>query len=339
VRRDLTNRARGLAAVARRPFNGDLADDEIIVDRVRAELGRVVSHPGAIDVIVDDGVVTHSGAVLSDEAPSLLRSTWRVRGVEDVVDELDRHETADDVPALQGNARPAGATFELRQQNWSPAARLVTGITGGALMSMALREREDMGPLDALLGLAGLGLLTRATTNMPLDRVTGIGAGRKAVTVQKSITIDEAPERVFAWLVDWEHWPEWMSHVHEVRVNGGMSESQHTHWTVDGPAGTVVSWDAVTTRVIPDELIAWKTVDGSPIKHAGRIRLVPTGDGTRVDVQLSYNPVLGAVGHTVAKFFSRDPKRQLDDDLARLKTTIETGVPPHDAADPEQVTS
>jgi uncharacterized membrane protein len=337
VRRDLANRARGLAAVARRPFNGEVAGDEIIVDRVRAELGRVVTHPGAIEVMVDDGIVTLSGSILADEAPSLLRRTWRVRGVEDVVDKLDRHETAEDVPALQGNARPAGSTFELRQENWSPAARLMTGIAGGALMSMALREREDMGPLDALLGVAGLGLLTRATTNMPLDRVTGIGAGRKAVTVQKSITIDAAPDRVFAWLVDWEHWPEWMSHVHEVRVNGGMSELQQTHWTVDGPAGTVVSWEAVTTRVVPDELIAWKTVAGSPIKHAGRIRLVPTGEGTRVDVQLSYNPVLGAVGHTVAKFFSRDPKRQLDDDLARLKTTIETGNPPSDAVEPSEL--
>jgi uncharacterized membrane protein len=89
--------------------------------------------------------------------------------------------------------------------------------------------------------------------------------------------------------------------------------------------------------VVPDELIAWKTVAGSPIKHAGRIRLVPTGEGTRVDVQLSYNPVLGAVGHTVAKFFSRDPKRQLDDDLARLKTTIETGNPPSDAVEPSEL--
>jgi uncharacterized membrane protein len=63
---------------------------------------------------------------------------------------------------------------------------------------------------------------------------------------------------------------------------------------------------------------------------------VPTDQGTRVDVHLGYNPVLGAVGHAVATFFARDPKRQLDDDLARLKTTIETGIPPRDAAEPEE---
>ena len=47
---------------------------------------------------------------------------------------------------------------------------------------------------------------------------------------------------------------------------------------------------------------------------------------------MSYSPPGGMLGHAVAASFGRDPKRQMDDDLARLKTTIETGRPPHDAA-------
>jgi len=125
-----------------------------------------------------------------------------------------------------------------------------------------------------------------------------------------------------------------MSHVRSVTSSGrSHGGQQQTHWVVDGPAGASVSWDAVTTLFIPNELIAWKTVDGSAIQHAGRIRFIPTDEGaTRVDIQLSYNPVLGAAGHAVAALFRRDPKHQLDDDLARLKTTIETGVSPRDAA-------
>ena len=62
---------------------------------------------------------------------------------------------------------------------------------------------------------------------------------------------------------------------------------------------------------------------------------VPTDQGTtRLDIQMSYNPVFGAAGHAIATLFRKDPKHQLDDDLARLKTTIETGVRPHDAASP-----
>jgi uncharacterized membrane protein len=47
---------------------------------------------------------------------------------------------------------------------------------------------------------------------------------------------------------------------------------------------------------------------------------------------MSYNPPAGALGHVVAKLFGADPKSELDDDLMRLKRTIETGQPPHDAA-------
>lgn len=36
-------------------------------------------------------------------------------------------------------------------------------------------------------------------------------------------------------------------------------------------------------------------------------------------------------GHALAVLFGVDPKTQIDEDLARLKTTIETGTPPHDA--------
>ena len=133
---------------------------------------------------------------------------------------------------------------------------------------------------------------------------------------------------------------EWMPHVREVTNRGMTNGRERTHWVVDGPLGVPVAWDAVTTQLVPDQEIAWKSVEGAAVGHAGVLRLAPTADGaTRVDVQLSYNPPAGVVGHAVAAFFGRDPKRQMDDDLARLKTTIETGVPPHDAARPEAQTA
>ena len=335
TRRDLANHARGLAAAARRPFAGDDADDAVIRERVRAELGRAVSHPAAIDVSVNDGCVTLSGAVLSDEVASLLDQVSKVHGVREVEDVLDRHERAGSVPSLQGSSRKPARRFELQQENWTPTARLLTGIAGGLLVARALRARDRSGLESAALGMSGLGLLTRAATNLPYDRLLGVGAGRRAITLQESINIAAPVDVVFDRLVALEQWPQWMSHVREVSSSGRSTDGaqQRTHWVVDGPAGTRVSWDAVTTRVIPNELIAWKTVDGSAIRHAGRIRLVPTDQGTtRLDIQMSYNPVFGAAGHAIATLFRKDPKHQLDDDLARLKTTIETGVPPHDAA-------
>lgn len=47
---------------------------------------------------------------------------------------------------------------------------------------------------------------------------------------------------------------------------------------------------------------------------------------------MSYNPPAGAIGHVVASLFGADPKSEMDADLARMKTLIETGIRPHDAA-------
>jgi uncharacterized membrane protein len=258
----------------------------------------------------------------------------KVRGVIDVESRLEQHESPGDVPGLQGSPRLPADKFELLQTNWTPAARLAATVAGGALATFALGRGERGNAMTRTLGLAGLALLVRGATNKPFDELLGVGAGRRAVTVQKAINIVAPVEEVFAWLTDWERWPEWMSHVQEVSSSGQRSaEGERTHWVVDGPAGTTVSWDAITTRFVPQELVAWKTVDGSPVAHAGVMRFSRNEDGsTRVDIQMSYNPILGAAGHAFAAALRRDPKQQLDDDLARVKTAIETGVPPHDAA-------
>jgi len=331
--RDLSNRAGGLAAVARRQLRRDDTDDVVLVERVRTALGRSASHPGAIEVSAEQGGVTLRGHVLTGEAEDVVATVARVRGVQHVVDQLERHDTAGSVPALQGEHRPAESRFELLQENWTPAARLLAGVTGGAVAAMCLRDDEERNPINAAIGLAGAALAVRSATNLPFERMIGVGAGRRSIEVRKSITIAAPIDEVFTWLVAWERWPHWMSHVREVRSRGRTGTvGERTHWVVDGPAGTTVEWDAETTRFVPPSLVAWRTVEGSPITHAGTIQLSRTGAAsTRLDVTLSYTPIAGVAGHAIATLFRRDPKHQLEDDLVRLKTTIETGRPPQDA--------
>jgi uncharacterized membrane protein len=329
--RDVGNRVRGLVAEARGRLTRGDADDPVIAARVRTVLGRVVSHPGAIEVTAQQGRVTLSGPVLAAEADEVLTAVGAVPGVEHVENQLEPHETGENVPGLQGGVRRAPRP-ELAQENWTPATRLVTSVGGTALALWGARHR---GLAGSALSLAGAALAVRGLTNLSARRLTGITAGRRAVDVQKAITVQAPIERVFAFFTQWDNWPQWMSHVREVRSAGAMRGQARTHWVVDGPAGTTVQWDALTTALDPNERIAWKSVEGAAIEHAGVIRFTPTADGaTTIDVKMSYNPPAGAVGHAVAAILGRDPKHQMDDDLARLKTTIETGVPPRDAARP-----
>jgi osmotically-inducible protein OsmY len=96
--RHIGHRARGLAASARARFQGEEAEDEVVEERVRAELGRVVSQSGQVMVQVEHGVVTLSGPILTAEREELISAVRRVRGVRDVEDRLDTQESTSGVP-------------------------------------------------------------------------------------------------------------------------------------------------------------------------------------------------------------------------------------------------
>jgi uncharacterized membrane protein len=327
--RDMSHRAVGFAAEARSRLRREDITDEVLIERVRSKIGRVVSHPRSIAVTAHQGRVTLSGPILAREVDNLLAAVAAVRGVTDVENWLEVHETAGSVPGLQGEASRPGPQIDLLQRNWSPTARLLAGATGGALAVYAASRRCDA--LGTASGLLGAGLLGRALTNLEMKRLVGVGGGREAVDIQKTINVDAPVDSVFGFWANYENFPRWMSHVREVKETG----DGRSHWVVDGPAGVPVEWDAELTQFVPDEVIAWKSAPGAAIRQAGRVRFAPNADGsTRIDIKMTYNPPAGALGHGLATMLGANPKRQMDDDLARLKTLIETGQPPHDAAQP-----
>jgi uncharacterized membrane protein len=326
--RDTAHRARGVLATARRLFEHEEVSDAVLVERVRAELGRVVSHPHAIDVAADHGHVTLSGPLLSEEVRPLLRCVRGVAGVRAVSDRLTVYEDAEaqHVSSLQGGHPRHGARFELLQENWSPAARLAAGTVGASLLASSFRARAGM---CALLGATGGALLARSVTNrglLPLLGLTGPGEG---IMVRKTIHVEAPVEKVFAFWTDYQNFPRFMHNVREVHVREDVS-----HWVVAGSAGVPVEWNARLVELEPNAFLRWRSVSGSAVKHEGCVHFEPGGHGTRVTVQLRYVPPGGAFGHAVASLFGADPKREMDADLMRMKSMIETGRAPHDAARP-----
>jgi hypothetical protein len=160
--RDVRNRTRGTIAAIQSRFSSEQLDDSVLVDRVRAKLGRIVSHPSAIQVTAENGNITLSGPVLASEVPHLLSCVSWTRGVQDVNNNLEVHAEAGDHPALQGGRERQGSQFAFLQENWSPTARLLAGAAGSAL---AVYGGARRGTLGAGLGAAGLLLTTRAITN------------------------------------------------------------------------------------------------------------------------------------------------------------------------------
>lgn len=318
--RDVGNRTRGVIAELRPRRSSGSVSDEVLVERVRARLGGAVSHPRSIEVSAHDGRVTLSGPILAHEVPTLLRRLASIRGVKEVENRLEAHQEPDDVPGLQGEGRRgrAGDQFELLQTQWSPTARLLTGAVGGLLTLAGARRHGLMG---IVVTAGGLLVLARAITNLELKRLFGIGGGRWPVTIQKAITVAAPIEDVFEFWSHYENFPRFMAHVREVRrVADGRAR-----WTVAGPAGVPIEWETVETRREPPARLAWRTTEGSPVEHEGVVRFEQVPEGTRIHIQMHYNPPAGAVGHVLAALLGADPKHALDEDLVRFKSLLEDG--------------
>jgi uncharacterized membrane protein len=333
VGRDMRNRTAGTTAGIRSLFDSRPTDDPVLADRVRAALGRVVTHPASIEVEARDGVITLSGPILADEAPALIACVRAVRGVEAVDDELEVHDEPGRIPGLQGEPRQrAGKRSTFMQENWSPSARAIGGLAGAAATLWGLNRHRRAG---TLVSGAGLVLLGRALTNLELRRLLGVGEQSFAVNVQKSIRIQAPVETVYRVWTDFEQMPSFAKHVAHVRPLSGPEGEQDDRWrwTVRTPQGLQFSFDSVVTERDENRRLAWHTEDGAMIRHAGQVTFHDNDDGsTTADVKLVYYPLAGALGHGLARLLGIDPKRQMDDDLLRMKTYLETGKPPHDAA-------
>jgi uncharacterized membrane protein len=317
-RRDLAHRARGLAAELAGRFESRPLDDVAIERRVRAELGRVTSHPGAIAVSCDDGgTVELTGVILEKELPAVLARVAKVRGVNGVESRLQVHDEAGSVPALQGGGRRP-PRFAFMKEHWAPGPRVVA-LAGGASLIWLARRRWIT--FRWALGLSGVTLVARSISNMPLRRLVGVGAGRGAVDIAKDLHVSAPVDEVFEFWRMLENFPRFMTHVKEVRPLG----HGRYHWKVEGPLGIRLGWDAELTEQTPHQRIAWRSADGAPVKSAGAVEFEPSDGGTHVRVRMQYNPPAGAIGHAFAKLLGRDPKRQMDDDLLRFKSLIEQG--------------
>jgi osmotically-inducible protein OsmY len=90
---------RGGVSRTRSLIRSNDVSDEILVERVRAAVGRATSHASAIKVSCSEGVLTLQGAVLKHEHPRVMRAARSAAGVSEVHDELAAYKQPDGVDA------------------------------------------------------------------------------------------------------------------------------------------------------------------------------------------------------------------------------------------------
>jgi uncharacterized membrane protein len=219
--------------------------------------------------------------------------------------------------------------------NVGTAERWVSGVAAAALAAYGIRRGRG-GLRGVVLPLAGA-LLGRALTGRcpvnqalgrntarPEDRlspVASLGRGQ-GVRVEQTVRIARPAEELYRFWRNLENLPRFMDHLESVRV----LDERRSHWVARGPAGTRVEWDAEIHNEVPGELLAWRSLPGSEVDHAGSVHFEPDiADVTLVRVILRYDAPAGKLGASVARLFGEDPETQVADDLRRFKQVMESG--------------
>ncbi len=220
---------------------------------------------------------------------------------------------------MAANSTKRGGHY--RPVNVGDNERLISAAGGGALAICGLKRGGFRG---LLMTIAGGALIYRgATGHCSLYRTLSVSTAKRkglrasvkhgaGIKVEKSVTINKPVEELFRFWHNFENLPRFLNNLEAVRAIGGHS-GRLSHWVARLPAGMKVEWDAEIINETPNELIAWRSLEGAPVPNAGSVRFerATNGQGAEVKVALEYAPPVGKIGSLVAKLLGADPERRV----------------------------
>jgi uncharacterized membrane protein len=77
-----------------------------------------------------------------------------------------------------------------------------------------------------------------------------------------------------------------------------------------------------------NEMIAWRSLEGSDVQHAGSIWFTPAPGGKGTEVKLAVDYSVGTFADMMAKLLRRSPEQQMREDLRHFKQWMEGGEIP-----------
>lgn len=228
---------------------------------------------------------------------------------------------------LREIASGLGILSQRRPTGWL-WARVAGDLMDVALLGSAARSRRSRPNRIAMVATAVAGVT--ALDVLAARQLSGqagtsaLPANGHAVALRRTITVIAPPEQLYRFWRDFTNLPRFMSRLDSVQATG---ERRRSHWRARGPGGMVVEWDAEVVDDRPNELIAWRSLPGARVDHAGTVRFTPAprGRGTEVAVEMAYTPPGGTLGATVSRLLGQAPEQQLQEDLRRFKQLMEAG--------------
>jgi uncharacterized membrane protein len=199
-------------------------------------------------------------------------------------------------------------------------------LIGKTLASPKCDQTRAMAALGSVLGVTALDV--KSAVELTQSEQRGF-APMEGIHVVSAITVNRPRDEVYRYWRDLENLPKFMAHLESVEAQNGRSK-----WRAKGPLGVPIEWEAEIVADQPNELLAWRSCEGSDVPNQGSVRFLdaPAGRGTEVRIELRYDPPTGALGAAVARLFGTEPGQAIAGDLRRFKQVIETGEVVHSDA-------
>ena len=210
--------------------------------------------------------------------------------------------------------------------NVSTNERILSASIGAFILSNGLGNLFSS-PLSGLLKTAlGSYLIYRgASGNCALYSMLGnegttVHSG--SVNVRTTMVVNKPKEEVYKYWRKLENLPLFMKHLKTVQEH----DNKRSHWEALLPGNLgVIKWEAEIVEEEENRKIAWRSVEGSTIENAGKVVFEEAlgGQGTKLDIIITYRPPAGDVGRKVASWLNGTVEKYIRKDVANFKDHIQ----------------
>lgn len=211
--------------------------------------------------------------------------------------------------------------------NVGQTERMVSVGLGAFLLSSGLNNLTSH-PIKGLLRtvLGGYLLYRGASGHCPvyegLGKTKGV-SNTQAINIRTGLIVNKPKDEVYAFWRKLENLPLFMKHLASVTE----IDAKHSHWEADIPGGIGrIKWNAEIVKEEEGYLIGWQSIPNSTINNAGKVtfREALGGQGTELEVVISYHPPAGELGAGIAKSLNPVLEKLIRKDIMNFKEYIET---------------
>jgi uncharacterized membrane protein len=211
--------------------------------------------------------------------------------------------------------------------NVGQGERIGSAALGAWLLSSGLNNLTKH-PINSLVKAAIGGFLLYRGTSGHCPIYAGVGKTRgvsntTAINIRTSLLVNKPKDEVYAFWRKLENLPLFMKHLASVTE----IDSKHSHWEASLPGNLgKIKWNAEIVKEEQGYLIGWQSIPNSMINNAGKVTFqdAMNGQGTELEVVISYHPPAGEIGSGIAKALNPVFEKMIRQDVMNFKDYIET---------------